>query len=31
MNKETGQSQEVKPDSETYILQAAMLGNIAFA
>ena len=30
LNKKTGQSQEVKPDSETYILQAAMLGNIAF-
>ena len=27
---ESGQTQQVKPDSETYLIQAAMLGNIAF-
>ena len=27
---ESGQTQETKPDSETYLIQAAMLGNIAF-
>lgn len=30
INKVTKFTQEVKPDSETYILQAAMLGNVAF-
>jgi ankyrin repeat protein len=29
-DKETGQTQEVKPSSETYLIQAAMLGNINF-
>lgn len=27
---ESGSTQEAKPDSETYLIQAAMLGNIAF-